>query len=76
LLAAVVLVLGGCAATPSGSEGADAFASEAEPLRLSGPRAAADAAQCFEEQGRFLPLLEFSSDSAAGRYTYHLEHPR
>lgn len=42
------------------------------PTLLKGPRTAIEAAQCFEVQGRFLPLSEFSNDSAAGRFTYRL----
>lgn len=69
---AVVVFVSGCAATPAGSVGAEAFSRDAAPVQLTGPRNASEAALCFEEQGRFLPLSEFSNDSAAGRYTYRL----
>jgi pimeloyl-ACP methyl ester carboxylesterase len=62
----------GCASTPAGSAGYDAFLAEATNSVITGPRALADAAQCFEEQAKFLPLSEFSRDGQAGAFTYRL----
>lgn len=42
-------ILAGCASTPAGSSGYDAFMGDASPTSLSGSRDAVQAAQCFEE---------------------------
>jgi hypothetical protein len=73
VVAIVITVLfAGCASAPSGSAGYDAFLAEATPSVMTGSRSASAAAQCFEEQAKFLPLSEFSRDSQAGGFTYRL----
>jgi hypothetical protein len=62
----------GCASTPAGSAGYDAFLAEGTTSVVTGPRAPAEAAQCFEEQASFLPLSEFSRDGQPGVFTYRL----
>lgn len=66
------ILLAGCANTPAGSAGYDAFLAEATTSVITGTRAPAKAAQCFEEQAKFLPLSEFSRDGQAGVFTYRL----
>lgn len=73
LLAALALVaLAGCASTPAGSVGYDAFMADASPTQLTGTRAAAQAAQCFEDRATFLPLSTFSRDAATMSFSYRL----
>lgn len=72
LASALIITLAGCAARPAGSNGVDAFVNDSVPVLLSGPRAAVEAAQCFEEQAKFLPLSEFSRDPGNGQFTYRL----
>ena len=66
------ILFAGCASTPAGSAGYDAFLADATTSVITGPRAPAGAAQCFEEQAKFLPLSEFSRDGQAGVFTYRL----
>jgi hypothetical protein len=65
-------LLAGCASTPAGSAGYDTFIADASPTRLSGSRDAAQAAQCFEDRAKFLPLSTFSRDPASIAFTYRL----
>jgi hypothetical protein len=65
-----VAALAGCAATPAGSRGYASFEQESAPVVLTGARDSAHTAACFEEQGRFLPLSEFSRDGT--QFTYRL----
>jgi hypothetical protein len=65
-------VLAGCASAPVGSAGFDAFMADASPSRLAGSRDAAQAAQCFEDRAKFLPLSTFSRDAATSAFTYRL----
>jgi hypothetical protein len=65
-------ILAGCASTPAGVAGYDAFKVDASPTRLTGSRDAAQAAQCFEDRATFLPLSNFSRDAATGAFTYRL----
>ncbi len=69
---AIAVLFAGCASTPTGSAGHDAFLAEATPTVMAGTRSADNAAQCFEEQAKFLPLSEFSRDSQTGAFTYRL----
>ncbi|MEY2876394.1 MAG: hypothetical protein RLZZ373_3765 [Pseudomonadota bacterium] len=69
---AALMALSGCAATPAGIEGHVDFVARSAPVLLAGSQPPAAAAQCFEEQARFLPLSEFSRDVAAGTFTYRL----
>lgn len=66
----VVAALAGCAATPAGSRGHASFEQDSAPVVLTGARDSAHTAACFEEQGRFLPLSEFSRDGM--QFTYRL----
>lgn len=70
--ALTLMLFTGCAATPAGSAGHDAFLADATPRVMTGPRASGEAAQCFEERARFLPLSEFSRDGQVGAFTYRL----
>lgn len=70
--AAALISLAGCAATPAGSRGVDAFSRESTSVVLNGSRGAADAAACFTEQASFLPLSEFVHDPAGTGFTYRL----
>jgi hypothetical protein len=70
--AVAAVLFAGCASTPAGSAGYDAFLAEATPNVMTGTRSASAAAQCFEEQAKFLPLSEFSRDRQAGAFTYRL----
>jgi hypothetical protein len=72
LLLSIVTLAAGCASKPAGSAGYDAFLAESVPSIWAGPRPLGEAAQCFEERARFLPLSEFSRDSQAGTFTYRL----
>jgi len=72
LLLSIAALSAGCASKPAGSAGYDAFLAESVPLVWTGPRPSAEAAQCFEERAKFLPLSEFSRDSQAGTVTYRL----
>jgi hypothetical protein len=73
LLAAFALsVIAGCASTPAGSAGYDAFMNDALPVSLSGSHDAAKAAQCFEDRAKFLPLSTFSRDASSTAFTYRL----
>lgn len=72
LLAIVTALTAGCASKPAGSAGYDAFLAESVLSVWAGPRPWAEAAQCFEERARFLPLSEFSRDGQAGTFTYRL----
>lgn len=72
LASALIISLAGCAATPAGIQGAEAFVKDSAPFLLTGPRDTAEAARCFEEQATFLPLSEFSRDSGMGEFTYRL----
>ena len=65
-------ILAGCASTPAGSSGYDAFMDGASPTSLSGSRDAAHAAQCFEDRAKFLPLSNFSRDASTTTFTYRL----
>jgi hypothetical protein len=64
-----VVALAGCA-TAAGSRGHALFERESVPVELTGTQQATRAAACFEEQGRFLPLSEFSRDGSS--FTYRL----
>jgi len=72
LLLSIAALSAGCASKPAGSAGYDAFLAESVPLVWTGPRPSVEAAQCFEERAKFLPLSEFSRDSQAGTVTYRL----
>ncbi len=72
LASALFITLAGCAATPAGSQGVDAFVKDSTSVVLSGSRAASDAAQCFEEHAKFLPLSEFSRGPGTAQFTYRL----
>jgi hypothetical protein len=73
LVAGVALsILAGCASTPAGVAGYDAFKADTMPKALIGSRDAALAAQCFEDQAKFLPLSTFSRDPATTAFTYRL----
>jgi len=65
-------LLAGCASTPAGSAGYDAFMVDATPAHLSGSRDAVQAAQCFEDRATFLPLSTFSRDASSTTFTYRL----
>lgn len=70
LLMLAPLTLAGCAATAAGSRGHASFERESVPVELTGTLQAERAADCFEEQARFLPLSEFSRDGSS--FTYRL----
>ena len=72
LLLSIAVLAAGCANKPAGSAGYDAFLAESVPAVWTGPRPLAEAAQCFEERAKFLPLSEFSRDGQAGTFTYRL----
>ena len=72
LLLSIAALAAGCASKPAGSAGYDAFLAESVPSVWAGPRTVTEAAQCFEERAKFLPLSEFSRDSQAGTFTYRL----
>lgn len=72
LLGTLVLISAGCASTPAGINGHDAFERESNAATAVGSTPFAKAAQCFEEQARFLPLSEFSRDGSAAAFTYRL----
>lgn len=65
-------ILAGCATTPAGVAGYDAFKADTMPKALIGSRDAASAAQCFEDRAKFLPLSTFSRDPATTAFTYRL----
>jgi hypothetical protein len=65
-------ILAGCASTPAGVAGYDAFKADTLPKSMSGSRDAALAAQCFEDRAKFLPLSTFSRDPATTAFTYRL----
>jgi len=64
--------LSACAPLAKGVSGYDNFLSQTSATVLKGPESAAVAAKCFENNARFLPLSEFSRDSAEGSFTYRL----
>jgi hypothetical protein len=64
--------LSACAPLAKGVSGYDHFLSQAAATVRTGPQSAAAAAKCFETNGNFLPLSEFSRDSADGSFTYSL----
>jgi hypothetical protein len=66
------LSLAGCSSTSAGVSGYDNFLQDSKSVALTGTRSAAQAARCFEEQAVFLPLSEFSRDSAEQSFTYRL----
>jgi hypothetical protein len=73
LMAVLALsILAGCASTPAGSSGYDAFMVDSSPTSLSGSRDAVQAAQCFEDRAKFLPLSTFSRDASTNTFTYRL----
>jgi hypothetical protein len=73
LMAVIALsIMAGCASTPAGSSGYDAFKDDASPARLDGSRDAVQAAQCFEDRATFLPLSTFSRDASTSSFTYRL----
>jgi hypothetical protein len=55
-----------------GVTGYDNFLSQTFATVRSGPQSVATAAKCFENNASFLPLSEFSRDSADGSFTYRL----
>jgi hypothetical protein len=72
ILLSIAALAAGCASKPAGSAGYDAFLAESVASAWAGPRPLAEAAQCFEERAKFLPLSEFSRDNQAGTFTYRL----
>ena len=69
---AASLTLSGCAPMAAGVSGYDNFLAESAAVVRNGTRTATQAASCFENQGVFLPLSEFSRDEANGMFTYRL----
>jgi hypothetical protein len=71
----VAVALAGCAAQPAGISGFDAFVKSTPAEVLSGPKPFREVVACFEQQGVFLPLSEFSRDTstqAPSSFTYRL----
>jgi hypothetical protein len=64
--------LSACAPLAKGVSGYDNFLSQTAVTVQTGPQSAAAAAKCFETHASFLPLSEFSRDSAEGSFTYRL----
>lgn len=72
---AVALALAGCAATPAGIQGFDAFVISTPVEVLGSTKSFREVANCFEQQASFLPLSEFSRDDStqgASSFTYRL----
>lgn len=69
---AAPLILSACAPMAAGVSGYDNFIHESATVVRTGTRPAAEAANCFENNGVFLPLSEFSRDGANASFTYRL----